>query len=334
MTENSRPDQRTLRLMATAPVILGDYLRLTAGLTRRQIRQLKYRPRGILVNGEKKYVTYRLVPGDIVEVELESSAKEGKPIALNPAPLDILYEDEDLIAVNKAAGVPTHPAGMHQDDTLVNMLLYYFSQKQEMIRVRAAGRLDAATSGVILFSKNQVAAGRLVRQRERKLLRKEYIAAVTGTLPQKTGTIDLPIHRDPDNVCRVIISDEGKYAVTHYQVLSPEEEEALFRACPEPELQQPAEAASSSGVTFIRVRIDTGRMHQIRAHMAAIGHPLLGDVMYGGTSDLIGRAALHAVSLTFRQPFTGAPISLTAPLPEDMRRLLRISMNQAGDFSA
>lgn len=318
--------ERTLRLTATAPILLNDFLRLTAGLSKKQIRQLKYRPRGILVNGEKKYVTYRLVPGDIVEVELESSAKETKPVALNPSPFEILYEDEDLIAVNKAAGVPTHPAGMHQDDTLVNMLLYYFSRKNEPIRVRAAGRLDAATSGVILFSKNQVAAGRLVKQRERKLLRKEYIAAVTGQLTQESGTIDLPIRRDPDNVCRVIISEEGKRAVTHYEVIPPGERRKLCG--PETEIYgNSAPENDLPDLTFVRVRIDTGRMHQIRAHMAAAGHPLLGDVMYGGSRDLIDRAALHAATLTFRQPFTGEPIRLTAPLPEDMQKLLQKSIH-------
>ena len=294
----TQASERILTVTAEESIQLYDFLRVRVGLTRRQISQLKYREQGIRVNGERRYVTWQLVPGDRVAVALEGVPLDPKPIVLNPSPIEVLYEDEDLIAVNKPAGVATHPAGMHQDDTLVNMLMYYFHQKGESLRVRPAGRLDLTTSGVILFSKNQAAAGRLVKQRERKQLRKEYIAAVTGRVTQEEGDITLPIRRDPENVCRVIISPEGKNAHTHYRVLAADEKGRW---------------------SLLRLVLATGRMHQIRVHMSAIGHPLLGDRMYGGSTEFIERAALHAAAMTFLQPFTGAPLTVEAPLPPDMR---------------
>lgn len=291
---------RRLRAVAEENIILYDFLRLTLGLTKKQIRQVKFHDPGILVNGERCFVTWMLEPGDVVEVDVEGSA-EPKPLFLNPAPVEILYEDPDVIAVNKPAGVPCHPGGIHQRDTLVNMLMYYFHEKGESLVVRPAGRLDKETSGVILFSKNQAAAGRFVKQRERGLFRKEYLAIAEGRLSGAFG-IDAPIRRDPGNACRVMIDPAGKAAATHAEVL-----------------------ASCDGCSLLRVRIETGRMHQIRIHMAHIGHPLLGDPLYGHSDERIGRTALHAASLSFRQPFTEERLTLSAPLPEDMRAVLEVS---------
>lgn len=295
--------ERRLQERAGEPILLYDFLRLRLGLTKRQIRQLKFHRPGILVNGERQYVTYMLAPGDLVEVDVEGNASP-KPLALNPAPVDILYEDEDLIAVNKPAGVPTHPGGIHQTDTLVNMLMYYFHGKGESLVVRPAGRLDRDTSGVILFSKNQTAAGRLVKQKERKQLRKTYLALAEGHFPEKSGRIDTPLRRDPGNACRVICAADGKPALTYYEVLE-----------------------EIPGASLLRVRIETGRMHQIRVHMASAGHPLLGDPLYGsdaGAGNGLNRAALHAASMSCRQPFTGEALTWEAPLPEDMKNILNM----------
>ena len=286
---------RKLRETAMEPIVLYDFLRLTLGLTKKQIRQLKFADPGILVNGRKEFVTFRLSPGDVVEVNAEAKP-DAKPLALNPAPVEILYEDEDLIALNKPAGVPCHPGGVHQTDTLANMLLHYFHEKGEPLVARPAGRLDKETSGVLLFSKNQAAAGRMVKQRERKQLKKEYLELAEGFMETDEGEIRIPLRRDPGNACRVIPSPEGKPAVTFYRVLE-----------------------KGADCSLLRVRIETGRMHQIRVHMAASGHPLLGDSLYGGRTDRIARAALHAVRMECRQPFTGVPLLFEAPLPEDMR---------------
>ncbi|MCD8151127.1 MAG: RluA family pseudouridine synthase [Clostridiales bacterium] len=306
------------RISATAaqPMELYDFLRLTLGLTKRQIRQAKFREAGIRVTGEQRRVTSVLSPGDVVEVCLEAGQKSSDHLVLSEKPVEILYEDGDICIVNKPAGVATHPGGGCYGDTVANRLMYYFHNKGESLRIRPVGRLDRETSGVLLFAKNQAAAGRLVRQRERKILRKEYLALAEGQFGEdeirslSSGlsegrasdaewTISVPLGRDPENPCRASCTPEGKTAVTHGRILQ-----------------------EYAGYTALAVRLDTGRMHQIRAHMAYLGHPLLGDELYGGSRKLIGRAALHARRLTLRQPFTGELLTVEAPLPEDMEKLL------------
>ncbi|MCD8077962.1 MAG: RluA family pseudouridine synthase [Lachnospiraceae bacterium] len=278
---------------------LYDFLRLTLGLTKRQIRQAKFREAGIRVNGQQQRVTSVLSPGDVVEVRLEAGQKPSDHLVLSEKPVEILYEDGDICIVNKPAGVATHPGGGCYGDTVANRLMYYFHNKGESLRIRPVGRLDRETSGVLLFAKNQAAAGRLARQRERKILRKEYLALAEGQFEgMEEWTISFPLGRDPENPCRAVCTPEGKEAVTHCRIL-----------------QEYAE------YTALTVYLDTGRMHQIRAHMAYLGHPLLGDELYGGSRELIGRAALHARCLTLRQPFTGESLTVEAPLPEDMAYL-------------
>lgn len=289
------------RISATAsqPMELYDFLRLTLGLTKRQIRQAKFREAGIRVNGQQQRVTSVLSPGDVVEVRLEAGQKPSDHLVLSEKPVEILYEDGDICIVNKPAGVATHPGGGCYGDTVANRLMYYFHNKGESLRIRPVGRLDRETSGVLLFAKNQAAAGRLARQRERKILRKEYLALAEGQFEgMEEWTISFPLGRDPENPCRAVCTPEGKEAVTHCRIL-----------------QEYAE------YTALTVYLDTGRMHQIRAHMAYLGHPLLGDELYGGSRELIGRAALHARCLTLRQPFTGESLTVEAPLPEDMAYL-------------
>ena len=285
---------------------LYDFLRLRLGLSKRQISRLKFRERGILVNGEQRRVTWKLKMGDRVSVLLEEEEEASHHLVLTEHPVDILYEDEDLCAVNKPSGIPTHPAGMHYEDSMANILMSHFYQRGESLRIRPAGRLDLETSGVLLFAKSREAAGRLAKQRERGLLKKEYAAIAAGAFPSSEGRIDVPLMQDPENPCRVIRSENGKEAITEYQV------KTTF----------PAGEQVPYAYSLLSVHILTGRMHQIRCHMAEIGHPLLGDILYGGDRAYISRAALHARSLEFLQPFTGEAIHIEAPLPEDMQQLL------------
>lgn len=293
--------EKRYEMTADRPMELYDFLRFSMGLTKKQISQLKFREQGILVDGVQRRVTYKLSPGECVSVHLEKGNENSGHLRLNDTPLTVLYEDEDICIVNKPAGVSTHPAGMHYEDTVANMLMYYFYEKGESLRIRPVGRLDLETSGALMFAKNRAAAGRLAGQRKSGILKKEYIAVVCGELSED-GTIDAPLAKDPENPLRMVWADpgceEGKPAVTHYRVL---------------------ERYADS--TVIAVTIDTGRMHQIRCHMAGIGHPLVGDTVYGSASERIGRTALHAAKLTFRQPFTKETMTVEAELPEDMRGL-------------
>lgn len=289
-----------------------------AHLTRRQISQAKFRTDGIQKNGIQCRVNESVLPGDHIRVCLENnSAVSGQLLPSETAvSLDILYEDADVIAVNKPAGILTHPSGVHYDDTLSNQLVRYFQEKKEHTMIRPVGRLDKETSGIVLFAKNRIAAARLQKQREDHLFCKQYVAAAKGFLPVDEinvwHTISYPLVKTADHPIKMkaVIqetADCGKNtvrysellsAITHYQVLKSTDSYSLVTICPE-----------------------TGRTHQIRVHMKAIGHPLLGDRLYGTPSisgvTLFNRAALHAWKITFNQPFTGEKISLEAALPED-----------------
>lgn len=269
-------------------------------LTKHQIKQAKFRSNGILVNGRQQRVTATIFSGDRIEVKLEESQIKKADLIPLAKPLDILYEDEDVIVINKPAGVVVHPSHGHYQDSLSNQLTYYFSLQKNNIKIRSIGRLDKETSGIVLFAKNQPAAQRLALQREQKLLRKEYLAFVNGHLSSPHATISAPIGKQNDDLIRMCITSQGKTAITHYTT-----EKILTDS------------------TLLRLRLETGRTHQIRVHMHDLGHPLLGDLLYGIPHPYFQRAALHACLLTFQQPFTDKRITVTAPLPEDMKTFLK-----------
>lgn len=264
------------------------------GLTRRQISAAKFREEGICLNGEPVYVVRPVSAGDMVTIRLETKEEVFDRLVPQPGPVKILYEDEDLIAAEKPAGLASHPCGGHYQNTMANRMAAYFAHRQEQVRIRAIGRLDRETSGVMVFAKNRAAAGNLFAQKERGCFQKTYLALVSGRLSEREGVIDRPIGKGKGICMRV--TPEGKRAITEYRVLRAGEVSALL------------------------VRIRTGRTHQIRVHMASIGHPLLGDALYGGDCTLIDRTALHAWKADLKHPFTGRKICLEAELPADMSR--------------
>ena len=245
--------------------------------------------------------------------------------------LEILYEDQDILAVNKPAGLVTHPSGSHYSDSLSNQVAAYFRSKDEPTKVRSIGRLDKETSGILLFARNQTAAARLQKQRENGISEKTYLAAVSGSMLEDTdGTfhaITTPLAPDPDNRLKMVISPGSslpgsKPAVTLYSVL------------------KSTAPGSRISASLVMLRLKTGRTHQIRVPMASLGHPLLGDSLYhlSDTTNLFSRAALHAWKLKFHPPFPAGEttsgilssipctenakkeISLEAPLPEDFKK--------------
>ncbi len=314
--------------------MLGSYLKRVCGFTRAQIRSMKFRPDGIVVNGRRARVNTILCAGDELELCLEteertsdfagsqgnvgsrknadSPGKAGLPgnagsqgnvgsqRGAASAQLRILYEDEDLIAVWKKAGQVTHPAHGHYSDTLSNLLHTYFEEKGEKNVIRSIGRLDKDTSGIVVFAKNQVAAQRLWQQKKQGIFRKEYLALCEGSfLDGAWRKIDAPIAPAPGELMKMCVSAEGKPAVTYYQVME------QYETC-----------------ALLRVRIATGRTHQIRVHMASIGHPLVGDALYGGgaaggiPANCFAEASgarLCAWRAWLRQPFTGEEIELGEP---------------------
>lgn len=269
------------------------------GFSRKLIIFTKYQPGGLLLDGQPVHTNVKLCAGQTLTVRLTHAAhnEHMQPVKL---PLDILYEDEDIIVLNKPAGMPVHPSHGHYDDTLSNALAYYFAVQNEPFVARSIGRLDRDTSGVVLFARHELSACILAEAMRNRAIHREYRAICMGILPER-GIIDAPIARAHDSTIeRVIDAERGEHAVTHFQRL-----------------------AIHDDVSLAAVRLETGRTHQIRVHMKHIGHPLPGDFLYNPDFSRIARQALHSYRLAFAHPITKQPIAFTAPIPEDMRALLR-----------
>ena len=246
----------------------------------------------------------RLNVGDIVEVTLP----EPKPLEVAPAQmaLDIVYEDEDVVVINKPKGLVVHPAPGHQDDTLVNGLLYALGDSLSGIngtlRPGIVHRIDKDTSGLLAVAKNDLAHAVLASQLKDHTMARTYEAIVCGSLKEDSGTVDAPIGRHPTDRKKMCVTQRNsKPAVTHWEVV------CRYR-----------------GYTHIRCRLETGRTHQIRVHMAYIGHPILGDTVYGHKKAELGQNSqcLHAGALCFRHPRDGRPVMVFAPLPDYFKRVL------------
>ncbi|MBQ6020978.1 MAG: RluA family pseudouridine synthase [Clostridia bacterium] len=271
-------------------------LRGIAGLSSRMMITLKNTPGGITRGGELIRTIDRVRAGDVITLTLPNETSEIEPI---PIPLDILYEDADLLVTDKPAGLAMHPTHNHQGDTLANGVAAYLAEKGESAVFRAVGRLDKCTSGVVICAKNAFAAAALGGK-----LRKTYLALPGGYF-EGSGTIDKRIYRpDPMKTLRAV-GREGEEAVTDWQSLRP------GRVC-----------------SLVRVLPRTGRTHQIRVHFASLGAPLLGDEMYGGSREHISRAALHCEEVRLTHPVTGVEMQFSAPMPEDMRSVVRALLGE------
>lgn len=255
-------------------------------------------------NGKPGKKNDKLNPGDIIEY----SIPEPKAVDIAPKdiPLDIVYEDEDVVVINKPKGLVVHPAAGHQDDTLVNGLLYAMGDDLSGIngelRPGIVHRIDKDTSGLLAVAKNDLAHAVLASQLKDHTMARTYEAIVCGSFREDSGTVDAPIGRHPsDRKKMCVISRNSKEAVTHWEVVK------RYR-----------------GYTHIRCRLETGRTHQIRVHMAYIGHPILGDTVYGHKKPELGQSSqcLHAGALCFRHPRDGRPVMVFAPMPDYFTEVL------------
>lgn len=272
---------------------IKDYLLNELEVSHRTLVKLK-KDSSILLNGEAVYVTKKLKTGDKLEIILMD--EESENVLPEDIDLDIVYEDEYIIAVNKEADIPIHPTKGHFTGTLANALAYYWLQKGRCIKIRPINRLDKGTSGLVLFAKNSHIQH--LMSKEKVTFEKQYTAVVEGALENEAGIIDAPIKRESYNTIKRIVSQDGQRAVTSYNVV---------RKC--------------SAASLLSIKLITGRTHQIRVHMSYLGHPLYGDELYGGSRELIQRQALHAERIYFTHPVTGSDMELHAKMPEDIRLL-------------
>lgn len=280
-------------------ITLRDVLRKEMGLSSREISRAKFRENGICVNQVRRRIDSRVEVGDCIEVVLEEAGSDSGHLLPLEGELVVLYQDEDLCAVDKPAGMPVHPSHGHYRDTLANLIHTYYQSRGVEGIVRSVGRLDLDTSGVVLFARNRGAAARLAQQRSDGVFYKEYLAVCRGSFSKTQGVIEQSIGKGEDSLMKMQVCPEGKWALTKYQVVAQRDQKAL-----------------------VRLGIATGRTHQIRVHMAWLGHPLLGDKLYGKTVADIGRTALHAWRAILHQPFTGEELRIQAALPPDMYTLV------------
>jgi len=294
-------DDDGIRIDAFLPLKLSNMSRVAA--------QRLIKTGNVLKNGVVVKASNRLVQGDRITVDIPAP----EPLDLQPDWLDLefLYEDSDIVAVNKPAGISVHPSGGNRRGTLVNGLIAQISDLSEIGGVERPGivhRLDKDTSGIILVAKNDYAHHHLGEQFKERKLEKKYLALVFGQPKSTNGVIEGPIGRDPRNRKRMAIIADGKYARTSYKILQ-----------------------QTSKQSLLEVHLDTGRTHQIRVHMASIGHPIIGDRTYGGKSPMINRQFLHAHKISFVHPRTNKTVSLAAGIPNDLRAAIDLITDDKSD---
>lgn len=282
--------------------MVRDFIRTHIRLSTKMLKYLKYRNDGILVNGEQCTVRRVLHTGDVLTLAMEdqSDAPELAPVEL---PLDILYEDSDLVVPSKPPCMPTHPSHNHHFDTVANALAFRYRSMGIPFVFRPINRLDRDTSGLLLIARNKLSAGLLTTAMQKHRIRKSYLAVLEGEMNVEGDVIEMPLHR---TAASIIVRE----------VCSPDAPDA------EPARTEFRVLASGNGCTLVEAHPITGRTHQLRVHFAHLGHPIAGDTLYGIPNGRIGRQALHAYTLTFPHPTTNEQLTLKAPIPADIGALI------------
>lgn len=252
----------------------------------------------IFLNGKNVYVTASLNVGDSVLIDLFFE-EDNSNIVAKEMKLNIIYEDEACLIIDKPPGIAVHPSANHFEDTISNGVRYYFDKIELKRKIRPVNRLDKDTSGIVVFAKSEYVQECLVKQMEAKTFEKEYIAILDGVLHDNIGKIDAPISRKDGSIMERQISVTGDKAITHFKVLK------IF-----------------SNYTLINFKLETGRTHQIRVHCKYIGCPILGDTLYGRQTQLIDRQALHACKVSFIHPITKEKVTYNSSVPMDMQKVL------------
>ena len=287
------------RLNATVPAgmdgkTVKDVARSLLSLSSTRLKKAKRVPGGVRVNGQDVFVTHVVRAGDAVSILIEQEGAASPGVVPTPGEVDVVYEDEHLLVLNKPANMPVHPSAGHYDDSLANRCAARFGGV-----FRPVNRLDAGTSGLMVAARDAHVHALLCKALHTGDFERRYLAIAEGVFAGKRGVVDAPIARAEGSAIQRCVSPDGQRAVTHYRVLR-----------------------NNSRFSLVELTLETGRTHQIRVHMAYLGHPLAGDFLYGTEDkELIGRAALHAFSLRLTHPITGQTLEFERGLPDDMRAL-------------
>lgn len=272
------------------------------GYSSQNIASIKRMPESILVNGIHYYMRQPLSAGDHLTVQITETRCSEKIPPVN-LPLDIVYEDEDIIVINKPAGMPVHPSLNNYYNTMANALAWYYKEQDKPFIFRCCNRLDRDTSGLTVVAKHLVSAGILSAMTGRREVHREYLAITEGHVTPESGTITAPLARKPGTIIeRTVDFEHGEPAVTHYRLVDTDNRHSL-----------------------VALKLETGRTHQIRIHMKYLGYPLIGDYLYNPDMSCIGRQALHSHRLSFPHPITGETMDFQVPLPADMQAVLTSS---------
>ena len=264
------------------------------------LSEIKRMPKSILVNGVHYYMRQELSTGDHLQVRI-CETQNSEKIPPTKLPLDIIYEDEDLLVLNKPAGMPIHPSLNNYTNSMANALAYYFQSQGKPFIFRCCNRLDRDTSGLTIVSKHLVSGSILSDMTKYREVHREYLAIARGSVSPSEGTIQAPLGRKEGTIIeRTVDWEHGEDAVTHYKVVK-----------------------EANGHSLVSLRLETGRTHQIRIHMKYLGYPLIGDYLYNPDMEYMTRQALHSHHMEFTHPVTGEHMSFTAPLPEDMARVMQ-----------
>ena len=276
---------------------LDEYIKTKYDMSRSKAQKLND-DNLILVNGEHKNNSYIVEDKDVIELienkEYVPSKFKGENI-----PLDIVYEDEDIVIINKASGMVVHPASGNYENTLVNALIYRYNLDDTNVRSGIVHRIDKDTSGLVIVAKNYKTLELLTEMFKNKEIKKTYLAIVDGVINNKSGTINAPITRDVKDRKKMMVGKDGKNSITHFYVLK-----------------------TFKNNTYLSLNLETGRTHQIRVHMAYIGHPITNDKVYGKENTSFGQY-LHASKLEFIHPITKKEIRVEAELPEEFQEKLK-----------
>lgn len=280
---------------------IKDVLKNHFETSERLLAKLK-RNQKIYLNGSPTYVNSRIKIGDliIVDLDFEEETENIVPTKMN---LEILYEDDSFLIINKSFGIAVHPSILHFEDSLSNGVKYYFNAINLNKKIRPVNRLDKDTSGIVIFAKNEYIQESLIKQMKNKVFRKEYLAILEGNLENFSETVNAPISRKEGSIIEREINPDGEIAITHYELVK------NF-------------TRNNQELSLVKFLLETGRTHQIRLHSKYLNHPILGDSLYGNSSDLISRQALHAFKIRFIHPISKKEIIIEIDLPEDMKSIL------------